>query len=79
MPKDASALVNDDTAISATTYNISVDSIKASITFDIRSDFDKYLLDVQNPIKKTFLIKRLFPSLHDSSVSMYEMKLTSLA
>ena len=72
VPNDASALVNDDTAISATTYNISVDSIKASITFDIRSDFDKYLLDVQNPINKTFLIKRLFPSLHDSSVSMYE-------
>ena len=44
----ASPLVNDDTAISATAYNISSDSIKASITFDIRSDFDKYLLDVQN-------------------------------
>ena len=65
-------LVDDDNAISATAYNISVDSIKASITFDIRSDFDKYLLDVQNPINKTFLIKRLFPSLHDSSVSMYK-------
>jgi murein DD-endopeptidase MepM/ murein hydrolase activator NlpD len=69
---DTSVLVNDDTAIPATIYNISVDSIKASITFDIRSDFDKYLLDVQNPINKTFLIKRFFPSLHDSSVSMYE-------
>ena len=75
---DASALLNDDTTIPATTYNISVDSIKASITFDIRSDFDKYLLDVQNPIKKTFLIKRFFPSLHDSSVSMYENEIDFL-
>ena len=57
VPNDAYVLVDDDNAISATAYNISVDSIKASITFDIRSDFDKYLLDVQNPIKKTFLIK----------------------
>ena len=54
MPNDASPLVDDDTAIPATAYNISVDSIKASITFDIRSDFDKYLLDVRNPINKTF-------------------------
>ena len=60
VPSDTSALVNNDTAIPATIYNISVDSIKASITFDIRSDFDKYLLDVQNPVKKTFLIKRFF-------------------
>ena len=78
VPSDTSALVNNDTAIPATIYNISVDSIKASITFDIRSDFDKYLLDVQNPIKKTFLIKRLFPSLHDSSVSMYESEIDFL-
>ena len=75
---DASALLNDDTTIPATTYNISVDSVKASITFDIRSDFDKYLLDVQNPIKKTFLIKRFFPSLHDSSVSIYENEIDLL-
>ena len=43
---DASVLVNDDTVISATIYNISADSIKASITFDVRSDFDEYLLDL---------------------------------
>ena len=72
VPEVASTLSNDTPAISTTVYNISSDSIKASITFDIRSDFDKYLLDVQNPINKAFLIKRLFPSLHDSSVSMYE-------
>ena len=72
VPSDASALINDDTAISTTAYKMSSDSIKASITFDIRSDFDKYLLDVQKPINKSFLIKKFFPSLHDSSVSMYE-------
>ena len=80
VPNDASPLVDDDTAISATAYNISVDSIKASITFDIRSDFDKYLLDVQNPINKTFLIKRGF-SLH-CMIRLFlctKMKLISLA
>ena len=78
VPNDASALVNDDTAISATIYNISSDSIKVSINFDIRSNFDKYLLDVQNPINKTFLIKRFFPSLHDSSVNMYQNEIDFL-
>ena len=72
MTEDASTLVNDVNSVSPTSYNISGDSIEASITFDIRSDFDKYLQDVQNPINKTFLIKRFFPSLHDSSVSIYK-------
>ena len=72
VPNDASSLFEDNTAISATVYNISSDSIETSIAFDIRSDFDKYLIDVQKPINKAFLIKRFFPSLDDSSVSMYE-------
>ena len=76
--EDASTLVNDIASVSPTSYNISGDSIKASITFDIRSDFDKYLIDVQNPISKSFLIKRFFPSLHDSSVSIYKNEIDFL-
>ena len=47
VPNNASSLFEDNTtAISATVYSISSDSLETSIAFDIRSDFDKYLIDV---------------------------------